>query len=638
MKKSSLKALMTQGNLLAIVLLMLAALVIYVFYEAKLPHAIFSKERPKSVRDFAEDRLYDIRSRLKPDIEDVSKIVIVAIDEPSIAQLNDSLDKPFSYSALARIIQKLELSNAEKIALFLYPSVFDYNDPELESIVDLVKRDKRLSIGILGVDAPYPSPRDLPAGFESIADRVYGLETFRKRSYEIVRRLPYVAYRHGALKPLYPIYLAGESEVGKRTTFDRYMLNYTQPERFKTVSAKDLFLNGSDKVVAELSGKIVLVGYGKFIERTANPDQIYANTPWHSTNTDAVSGVPLHEIVAVALSNLMNDSFLKPAPNWVNICQTIFVAALSGLAWLYGFNMGLVLLLGWWIFLFYLHSMVFSFANTFIPLSDAILFSAFAIFAGGLWHLRRESKIRLSQEFRADSQRQLASVQSRFLDQFAAELSHINEKIIEILRRQDIEKLTSATIKKIYARLENSCEEFRDYLFGIKQFASITTRKNRQVHKNQFALRPMIKKIVGQFDARIEEAHLQIQIDCPESLMISTDEHLLEAIVFNLVSNAIKYSPPEGVVKIVAAEDRSGLFKLTVKDDGPGIDSKFHSAVFEKFYRVQDDQVYKIKGNGLGLYLCNFFAERIGAQIELQSELGKGALFSLTFAADTKGT
>jgi signal transduction histidine kinase len=107
------------------------------------------------------------------------------------------------------------------------------------------------------------------------------------------------------------------------------------------------------------------------------------------------------------------------------------------------------------------------------------------------------------------------------------------------------------------------------------------------------------------------------------------DPTLLEQILFNLVSNAIKYSPKGGTVAIDISRDDAGQVCVAVTDRGPGIPQEFHERIFEKFYRVKDDHVYKVKGHGLGLYLSRFFADRMNALILVKSAPGQGSTFTL---------
>ena len=72
---------------------------------------------------------------------------------------------------------------------------------------------------------------------------------------------------------------------------------------------------------------------------------------------------------------------------------------------------------------------------------------------------------------------------------------------------------------------------------------------------------------------------------------------------------------------------------LSVADQGVGIAPEHQEQIFEKFYRVKSDFVYKSKGHGLGLYLSRYFAKRMGADISLDSRPGQGSTFTLHLRA-----
>jgi len=95
-----------------------------------------------------------------------------------------------------------------------------------------------------------------------------------------------------------------------------------------------------------------------------------------------------------------------------------------------------------------------------------------------------------------------------------------------------------------------------------------------------------------------------------------------------LVANAVQYSPPGSEVIIAAIRHKSEV-QLRVTDLGVGIAVEHQDRIFEKFYRVKSDFVYKSRGHGLGLYLSRYFAKRMGADISLESVPGLGSTFTL---------
>ena len=127
----------------------------------------------------------------------------------------------------------------------------------------------------------------------------------------------------------------------------------------------------------------------------------------------------------------------------------------------------------------------------------------------------------------------------------------------------------------------------------------------------------------------IETRHQQLRVQLPaQALMVDGDPVRLVQVVGNLLHNAAKYTPEGGAIAVTARQEND-VVRIEVQDTGLGIAPEFHQRVFEKFYRIKDDNVYRIKGHGLGLYLSAYFAQLIDARITLASQPGAGACFAL---------
>jgi PAS domain S-box-containing protein len=116
------------------------------------------------------------------------------------------------------------------------------------------------------------------------------------------------------------------------------------------------------------------------------------------------------------------------------------------------------------------------------------------------------------------------------------------------------------------------------------------------------------------------------------SAQIQGDEQLLTRAVSNLLTNAINYTPPGGVITITSAlqqEDATSWVTITVSDTGPGISARDLPHIFTRFYRGETARNYKIPGTGLGLAICKEAVEKMGGRITVESELGKGAAFTI---------
>jgi len=127
----------------------------------------------------------------------------------------------------------------------------------------------------------------------------------------------------------------------------------------------------------------------------------------------------------------------------------------------------------------------------------------------------------------------------------------------------------------------------------------------------------------------------RLQLDVPANLPpAAADYDRLERIVSNLLSNALKYSPPDKSV-IIRARRRESLIEVAVQDFGAGIRAEDIPHLFERFYRARGQ--HKVEGIGLGLYITRMLVEAHGGSIRVDSEPGKGSTFSfsLPLASDS---
>ncbi|MGB4661184.1 MAG: sensor histidine kinase, partial [Mobilitalea sp.] len=112
-----------------------------------------------------------------------------------------------------------------------------------------------------------------------------------------------------------------------------------------------------------------------------------------------------------------------------------------------------------------------------------------------------------------------------------------------------------------------------------------------------------------------------------EEVIITTDESLMEIVWNNLLTNAIKFTDPDGCVK-VALKKESGRAIVTISDSGCGINEEICHRIFDRFY--QGDTSHSVEGNGLGLSLVKRVVDLVDGRISVESEIGKGTTFTVS--------
>lgn len=135
--------------------------------------------------------------------------------------------------------------------------------------------------------------------------------------------------------------------------------------------------------------------------------------------------------------------------------------------------------------------------------------------------------------------------------------------------------------------------------------------------------------------AVMKNISLQINFDSfynatEEELTIACDRDLTGVLFYNLIENAIKYSPEHSTVEIVGTHTPGSLL-VTVSDEGEGIECDDQEKIFERFYRMQKTAT-KAQGSGLGLAICKVVADSIGAEIWAEKNINRGSKFYFEIA------
>lgn len=149
-------------------------------------------------------------------------------------------------------------------------------------------------------------------------------------------------------------------------------------------------------------------------------------------------------------------------------------------------------------------------------------------------------------------------------------------------------------------------------------------------------LRLLIEKTVNGFAPLVEKKKQVIELDLPKTMrMVTLDRHRMEQVLTNLISNAHRFTPKKGHIRLSVTEAEEYL-ELTVNDDGPGIPLDEQERIFEKFYVVADGR--GLAGVGLGLYITRQLVELHGGDIWVESTPGKGSTFHVIIPQETEAS
>lgn len=166
-----------------------------------------------------------------------------------------------------------------------------------------------------------------------------------------------------------------------------------------------------------------------------------------------------------------------------------------------------------------------------------------------------------------------------------------------------------------------------------------------------YPIQEMINSVVGQIRPLAKEKTLTIEINIKENVQVQCDHKLIEQALFNLLDNAVKYTPEEGKIWIqtrdfkhvendreyrlnrpgeMESQTRTRRIALEVKDTGIGVPLSDMDRIFERFYRVDKGRSRAMGGTGLGLSIVRHIMDAHGERVYVESEQGKGSTFGLT--------
>jgi signal transduction histidine kinase len=196
--------------------------------------------------------------------------------------------------------------------------------------------------------------------------------------------------------------------------------------------------------------------------------------------------------------------------------------------------------------------------------------------------------------------------------------------LIALLQSQSLGKDEfSQVIKKIETNLLN----FSKFSDNILQWVKGQSH-GISIKKEKIGLCPLIEEAVNLHARQLELKEIQCEIDCkPGDDYVMADSQTVSIVLRNLISNAIKFSPLKGLIKISLSNKEQGL-QCSVSDSGIGMDQNLIEKIHSKKPIMPSAGTSNEKGLGLGLSLCIEFLELNGSELQIESEGGRGTTFS----------
>jgi signal transduction histidine kinase len=366
------------------------------------------------------------------------------------------------------------------------------------------------------------------------------------------------------------------------------------------------------ELAANFRDKVVFVGYTALS---------YVRDRLFNPYGDAVQGVVIH---AQAFETLQHGHFLVPASDLTVVGCCMFLAIAAGL--IFGFLSGWPAYLAAALLLIGAHTLpamlfrngvVFpyflSIAASWLPVSAAAAFQYFVV--------RRD--LRKSESDKARYQQAIHFVTHEMRTPLTA-----IQGSSELMGRYS---LTEEKRKQIAGMIHSESKRLATMIQTFLDVERLTEGQMNLKHE-VFAVRELIRACMDRARPVAERKSIRLHEQAIAEAAVNGDRELMEYALYNLLTNAVKYSPAERDVSVAAGLER-GLLRISVQDQGIGMDAKDLKNIFRKFYRTKKAEASGEIGTGIGLSIVEQIVAHHGGRMEVESTPGRGSTFTMVIPA-----
>ncbi len=265
--------------------------------------------------------------------------------------------------------------------------------------------------------------------------------------------------------------------------------------------------------------------------------------------------------------------------------------------------------------------------------------AALVLFIAVLYYRRYQFKSRMNNQLEIlnarllESQnhlRELNITKDRFFSILAHDLKSplLSFRTITTSLSENIDRVPPDQLAHYIGEMKHSAAVLVDLFNNLLAWAMSQT-KRIDFRPEPIVLNEIIQEVIALYAGTINHKKINIEWSLEKNDRIFADRNMLATLIRNLVSNAVKFTPPEGSIGIVTL--KIGKYcKFVISDTGPGLSFDDQKKLFRIDVANREIGVHENKGSGLGLILCKEFVEKNGGEIGVASEPGRGCSFWFT--------
>lgn len=191
-----------------------------------------------------------------------------------------------------------------------------------------------------------------------------------------------------------------------------------------------------------------------------------------------------------------------------------------------------------------------------------------------------------------------------------------------------MEKEKDAKSKELPKVIQRNVEYMKKVVENILKLLKVSNIE-KNLNKNKINLRSLVDEVLYNNRVLMEQNKIRYESKIGKDTFVHADEILLKEVLYNIISNSIKYMPDGGHLT-VSAEKRNGFVEVRISDTGIGLSKEAKERIFEEFYKA-DESRHDLTSTGIGLAICKRIVEAHGGKIWAESEgVGRGTTIAFT--------
>jgi signal transduction histidine kinase len=336
---------------------------------------------------------------------------------------------------------------------------------------------------------------------------------------------------------------------------------------------------------------------------------------------DPVAGVEVH---AQAFETMRRGVFMMPAAAMYVLAACLALTVGAGLIF--------VFVPGWWAYAVDLLLLGAAFAIPFETFRHAIVFPFSApvavawlasVSAATFQHFFVRRQLRTSESEKSRYQQAIHWVAHEMRTPLTA-IQGSSEIMTRYKLPEEKGKQLSEMINSESKRLARMIQTFLD----VERLAD----GQMELKKESFAASAVVDSCLKRVGPIAERKNIRLFLDTPVAASLTGDRELMEYAFYNLLTNAVKYSPADTEIHVFATVS-GGELRLSVRDQGIGMDAQELKSIFKKFYRTKRAEASGEVGTGIGLSIVEQIVTHHNGRMEVTSEPGKGSCFTIIVSA-----